>query len=1056
MQPRSTLPKLALLLFGSGFCALVYQVAWLRLLRLIFGSSTPATAAVLAIFMAGLGFGSLVLGPRADRDRNPLALYGRLELGISVAAALSPLLIVLARQLYFAAGGSLGLGPGLGAVLRLLLAAIVLGVPTFLMGGTLPAMSRAAERSSDQGRRLLGLLYGVNTLGAVAGALTTTFFSIEVLGIRQTIWVAALINLLVALFARKWASEPGEAADVAADETVFETAVEEGGSTPPQAPFLFVMLAAGVVGFAFFLMELVWYRMLSPLLGGSSYTFGLILAIALLGIGAGGLLYGAGSRQRRPTLGAFAATCALEALFIVLPFAAGDRLALLARLLRDLSTLGFSGLVVSWLVVTVLVVLPAAVVAGYQFPLLVALLGSGSRGVGREVGLTYASNTLGAIGGSLAGGFGLIPLLTAPGVWRLVTVVLILLALLATLLEVRGTRLKPSLALPVSVAMLALLLCASRGPTAFWRHSPIGAGRVQFSFSDPNQLRSAIHQKSRAVRWEADGLESSVALQAVDGISLMVNGKSDGHARTDAPTQVMSGLVSAALHPEPRTALVIGLGTGSTAGWLAEVPSMERVDVVELEPAVLPVAEACAPVSQDALSHPKVQLLIGDGREVLMTTRERYDVIFSEPSNPYRAGIASLFTRDFYGAVADRLTERGIFVQWLQGYEIDGQAVRTTLATLGSVFPSVESWEVHRADLLLVAGGQAPDHDLQRLAKVLEGEPYRSAMNKVWGVEGLEGFYSAFVADNSFTNRVREAEGDWINTDDRPIMEFRFARNVGRKGLFRIDDLRRLVERRGEDRPELIGDEGLDWELLRELRAARSVAIFRPPAVPAGLDPSEAARYRARVHYARGNLMPACTSWLSQVEEPLAPIDVLLLAECLAQRGDDRAPEFAERLVALERPIEALATLARWHAHHGRWREAGASAAKAFEGYREDPWSHPPVMERLSELAKEIAGHDREVGHHILASVAKPFSVFLMEEKRLQLVFDLARMLDFDRLCGPALEQFEPNVPWDRTFLIERVRCYRQLDDPRQASAASDLARFMGAAPFPLDAGLVE
>ncbi|RMH18789.1 MAG: spermidine synthase, partial [Acidobacteria bacterium] len=190
--------RVALLVFGSGFCALVYQVAWLRLLRLVFGASTVSSAAVLAIFMGGLGLGSLILGRRADRHPRPLAFYANLELGIALAAAASPLLILLIRSIYVALGGTAGLGLTLGTGLRLLLAALVLGLPTYLMGGTLPAVARAVERRRDRGRRLVALLYGANTLGAVTGALASTFVALELLGIRTSIWAAAVLNLAVA------------------------------------------------------------------------------------------------------------------------------------------------------------------------------------------------------------------------------------------------------------------------------------------------------------------------------------------------------------------------------------------------------------------------------------------------------------------------------------------------------------------------------------------------------------------------------------------------------------------------------------------------------------------------------------------------------------------------------------------------------------------------------------------------------------------------------------------------------------------------------------------
>jgi spermidine synthase len=180
-----------------------------------------------------------------------------------------------------------------------------------------------------------------------------------------------------------------------------------------------------------------------------------------------------------------------------------------------------------------------------------------------------------------------------------------------------------------------------------WRHTPIGAGRANQNDATPNSLRRFVNDHRRAIGWEAEGVESSVALSIDDGYAFLVNGKSDGHARGDAGTQIMSGLLGGLLLGQPKRALVIGLGTGSTAGWLGAIPSIERVDAVELEASMLDVARLCAPVNHDVLDNPKVRVTIGDAREALLTTPERYDIVFSEPSNPYRAGIASLYTQDF-------------------------------------------------------------------------------------------------------------------------------------------------------------------------------------------------------------------------------------------------------------------------------------------------------------------------------------------------------------------------------------------------------------------------
>ncbi|HEU5163534.1 MAG TPA: spermidine synthase, partial [Thermoanaerobaculia bacterium] len=397
------------LLFGSGFCALVYQTTWFREFRLIFGASTAASAAVLAVFMGGLGIGGAILGHRADRARNGLRLYALLEIGIAISAAATPLLLLLARQAYIATGGSGAFGLGGATVVRIILTALVLAIPTILMGGTLPAAARAVETGDDRGRRRLAVLYGANTVGAVAGALAGTFGMLELFGNRKTLLVAAALNVLVALIARAVASRSSEdAAETGAATARVAVAGRRRG---------FVFAAAALVGFAFFLMEMVWYRMLAPLLGGSTFTFGLILAAALAGIGIGGFLYSSFGESRVATLRAFAITCAAESLLIAIPFAIGDGIAVLAILLRGLGSMGFAGYVLGWSAIAAVVVVPASILAGFQFPLLIALLGEGRENVGRDAGTAYAWNTAGAIGGSLAGGFGILPLLTAPGTW---------------------------------------------------------------------------------------------------------------------------------------------------------------------------------------------------------------------------------------------------------------------------------------------------------------------------------------------------------------------------------------------------------------------------------------------------------------------------------------------------------------------------------------------------------------------------------------------------------------------------------------------------------------
>jgi spermidine synthase len=1021
-------------------------VAWTRELRLVFGASTAASAAVLAIFLGGLGAGGLLLGKRADRHPSPLLFYARLELSVAVLAALSPLLVGAARAVYIHLAASAGGVRGLGTALRLLLAALVLGPPTLLMGGTLPAAARAAARDDDAGRRDVAVLYGVNTLGAVLGSALATFVLLELFGTHLMLWLACLVNLLVAMGARTAAQAVPLRDDEGADR-------EGGLPSVERVPPRFALAAAAIVGFAFLLMEIVWYRMLAPVLGGSSYTFGVILSVALLGVGLGGAARALWPADRPATLRGFALTCALEALGLAVPFALGDRVAVLALLLRPLGGVGLVGLAAGWAVVAGIVILPAAVVSGFQFPLLVSLLGSGGHRVGRDVARAYAWNTGGAIVGSLAGGFGLLPLLTAPGVWRAATLLLAALGLVAALVAARLDRRVVAALLPAATALAAVaLLLGSRGPTAAWRHSAIGAGRETdaIASASPRGLRDWVHRKRREVLWEAEGVESSVAMTQLDGYAFLVNGKVDGHVRGDAATQVMGGLLGALLHPEPRRALVIGLGTGSSAGWLAAAPTMDRVDVVELEPAVVRVARDSAAINHGALDNPRLSLRFADAREVLLTTRERYDVIFSEPSNPYRAGISSLFTREFYEAVAGRLGEGGVFLQWLQAYEIDAQAIDTAFATLASVFPHIETWTTGPGDLILVATQRPIVYDAAALRARIAVEPYRTALARAWRVDDLEGFLSRYVAGPAVARSIAVDQGEYLNTDDRSLLEFAFARTAGHQ--VRIDaSLLDEARARGQDRPEVSG--AVDWASVADQRMEIALSEGMKP-VPAPDAPhAQQLRAEALMRWILHDAVGVVATWTAQPRPPAHLVELEALGESFAEMSDPAAAVLAERVRATE-PAEADAILARLHYRSGRLAESADALASALDRYHDDPWPDADLMRRaLVDLVPRLS-QDRRVAERFHALLARPFALRMLEADRLRIRLALAAQIDFARLCVQALAPYEPDVPWNDSLAL-RARCYAEAKHPLAALAQQQLEAFATQERRRLSAGLL-
>ena len=1028
----------ALLLFGSGLSALVYQTAWQRELRLVFGSSTAASAAVLAIFIGGAGAGSLLLGRRSDKTPRPLLMYAKLEAGIAALAAVSPFFIDGARLAYRALGGTFHLGMTFGTILRLLLAAIVIGLPTALMGGTLPAAARSAENARDIQRRTVGWLYAANTLGAVTGATLCTLFLLERLGTRAALWSAALLNAMVAAMAllldRRLAA--------AIEDPPSPTHTTES-SESSQLPERFVLIFASLSGFVFFWLELVWYRLLGPLLGGTVYTFGIILAVVLLGIGLGGLLYPLFFRKKHPTPRSLALTAALEAFFVALPFAFGDRLGLLTMALRPVSdgehAITLFHYIPGWIVIIGIMAFPASLVAGAQYPMLVALMGKGRNNVGSHLGSVGAYNTLGAMAGALLGGFFLIPWFSAPGSMRIACVVLVAMAASSAFFAFRIRSLRVIIAAPFFSA-LALVALAATGPTAVLRHTPIGAGRVdRLVLGTPTAARNWFQEARRLIEWQTEGRESSVAIDTTDGIAMVVNGKIDGNARGDAATQVMGGLLGAILHPAPKRAMVIGFGTGSSAGWLGSVPSIERVDVAELEPSMFEIGRRCALVNENVLDNPKVNRIVGDAREILPTIPRKYDVIFSEPSNPYRAGVASLFTREYYQAAKKKLEPGGLFVQWVQVYEVEPETLRILYATLASEFPSVETWYLGFSDLALVASEKPLEYNVAQLKEKLASEPYHRALRVAWRTEGVDGLFAHYVTGTAFARAFADVPGALFNTDDRNRVEFGFARSVGNLVTASVffDPIRKSKDNRLPQ--NIAATIGLDRVI--EEKAAQIAGDGTEPAVPEGLSPDAEVRVQAIVNYIAGNFEGALAKWEFQQQGPVGHVQRAMLAEINAWYGKEAALPFIQQH-AQHFPIEADAIRARYEYANGHRAEALELLERMFVAYRKDPWPSTMIMNRALDLAREMGQGNRADAARLFKAVEMPFAVSVLENSRRMLRVDLAAALADQNACVAAFAAFEPNPPWDERFLGLRRDCYVKWNNPRATEAKLDVERF--------------
>ncbi len=1058
---------LALILFCSGLCALIYQTVWLREFRLIFGGAAPAAAAVLAVFMGGLGLGSWWFGRLVERVRFPFRFYARLEIAIAVAAMVTPYLLKAVRALYLWTGGAQALGSAGATLAQILMTLLVLGIPCFLMGGTLPAAMKFAQRDDDPRRAATAFFYAINVAGAVCGVAMGTFWLLGTVGNQATLTLAGLVN--AGLAGAAWLiSNACERVATAPASTPFlnPQVTEAAQQIERRAPARFVLAAAFVSGFTFFVIELLWYRISAPLLGGSVYSFGLVLGVALAGIGIGGLLYSVLLRNREPSVEGFVLVSALQAVSIILPGALGDNYAFASLVINDLTRgFGFGPLVAGWATITGGLVFVPSLLAGMQFPMLVSLLGKGNAGVGQELGRAYLWNTAGAILGSLLGGFVLIPLLGLRRCWYMDAALIGLMPVAGLVLLNYQGRQKGGVPnyrrWQVRTAGVVLVLgiiavLQSTGPTSVWFHFPIGYGRTLSVPRTPEQLQEWKRTVRRSHVQSFDGRETSVAVMSNDEYILLTNGKADGSALGDAATQVMLGLTGPALHPgTPKRACVIGLGTGTTVGWLADVPGMEHVDSIEIEERMQDLAKLFSPVNRNAMIKANVREIVGDAREFLATPGEKYDIIVSEPSNPFRAGVASLYTREFYHSVHDRLNEDGILCQWVQGYEATPESIEMVLGTMSQEFPKVELWNTFENDLLIVASPSDQPWNVEKLRARLKQEPFAGGVRRVWYTDSAEGFLAHCLANQDYTQGLQGAHLV-VNTDDLNLLEFSYAKTLGKTNFRNAYAVRQRAYGKDQMLPKVTGrldEEMMGRELLSCLRScSRRVELFLPNRGKA--PPPAVNRMRDALEADAANKPEAFEQICAEVP-PRTIEERWLLAVSRANRG---AQEANAALADMEPLFPENVSLLR--ARLAYVRKDYPTARRAFiaacEGLHRHAWVDLSLLEQTLALAEPLSSGTStraatEDARALYQALRQPFLVGAGDDMRLNMLTAVSGHTD-DQTRLDMVAAWGPHFPWRGLPLTLRASAFMNTGDQRLGQAMEDFQEFLeggGEAPKP-------
>ncbi|MGH7772778.1 MAG: fused MFS/spermidine synthase, partial [Candidatus Binatia bacterium] len=704
-------------------------------------------------------------------------LYGILEAGVGIYGFIVPWLFNLGQQIYIPLFRLNDSYPFLFNLFLFLLSFFLLVLPTLLMGATMPVLSRFFVRSFAHLGRRVGDLYATNTMGAVLGCGFAGYYLIPTLGMRATVYVAAGFNLIIAfvifIVDRVRSKESREVLLVAEEGGASESGPD---STPSWLGWV-LLLSFGLSGFAALVYENAWTRALTLVIGSSVYSFTTMLVTFLIGLSLGGFLYArlmGGREVRVNTFGTLELWVGLTALATIPLF---EKLPLI--FLRLLQAFGdsFAFFLSIQVLLSALVMLLPTILLGMTFPLVARLFTQSLYHVGRSVGISYAANTVGAILGAFAGGFIFIPLI---GVQNSIILAVTINLLVGWFLIVVDPRLSTVPRFAFGVVVLALvILIPLRMPR--WDRFVLTSGVTIYSDRYENLPTDSLRledMRKDAILYYREGLTATISVHRIgkDYVYFKTNGKIDG-SHGDALSQLMTGYIPLFLHPKAERAAVIGLGTGMTAKAVSAFPVRE-IEVLEIEPAMAEAATFFNDKNGKILEDRRVRLIPTDGRNYILATPKLYDVITAEPSNPWIAGIANLYTREFYEVVKSKLREDGIFAQWFHNYSMSPDDFRMVFRTFGEAFPHVSVWGMKESDFLLVGSRKEQLFQYPLLQEIFSKN---RALKEDLKELGLSDIYAALGFYRMGKKEMMAfSEGASLNTDDGAQLEFSAPKNIRR------------------------------------------------------------------------------------------------------------------------------------------------------------------------------------------------------------------------------------------------------------------------------------
>lgn len=767
-------------LFLSGMCSLIYQIIWTRSLSLIFGHTTFAISAVITAFMGGLALGSHYIGKWADGEdkikpflrkhgnEDLFLAYGILETVIGLYCLLTPVLFRGVEAIYL---NFTGLGFYPLSLIRFILCLIILIIPTFCMGGTLPVISKLLIKKKADISKGLGFLYFINTIGASFGALVAGFFLIRLWGINLTLTFAVITNIAIGIlvYAVNKKISLNLEPDVPQKEPKEKKQTQE--KTKPYTLLLIIIFA--FTGFASMIFELAWTRALALTLGSSTYAFSAMLTTFLLGIAVGSKLFENQSKRRDfkiMNLGVILFCIGLFSLIttIILGYAP----LFILKLAPLFSNSYFYVLMTDFLICFCIMIIPT-ILMGFAFPLAGKLYAEKIENLGKNIGDIYAVNTLGCILGSFLTGFILIPFWGVQNCLRLAILINFCagIIILYKFIEKNKTKYAIMAISGMTAVIFVFFMPAwnpaimSSGAFLYWNNyikNPI-----------PNIQNYFEERREKNLLFYKDGISSTVSVYKYENdnsISLQVNGKADASTIIDLPTQLLSAYIPLLYHNNPKDILVIGLGSGITAGAVVTFPEVNHVKCIEIEPAVIEANKFFSKFNRDVIKNPKFEVKIGDGRNAVLSSNSKYDIIISEPSSPWVSGVGYLFTEDFYRIALKKLNDGGIFCQWFYFYSMSPEDFKMVVSTFYKVFPKGDIWVGTEADIIMLGSNSDLKFNYQRFTDCYNKIPdFKKDLDSIKIVEP-DILFTHYITEKSLIEPI--LKNNRINTDNLPILEF--------------------------------------------------------------------------------------------------------------------------------------------------------------------------------------------------------------------------------------------------------------------------------------------